>query len=288
MKTISRKDIPLDYIYYRTGSRVFLDYYKKFTRLKIMETWFGSQFIKAGKVTKKFYSVIADRIDIEPNREFLWKHGIEHAFVFWTPMRRMAKPKWWVRLPTFFTKNTNHSSRSAFSVLDREDYWMKWSSSARWHRRKVLKQREDGKIQIDVQASPYDFLNIYKSKKIRDPNREYIIAWCEKKFSQSVDNLRVFLASVDGEVLAGAVFIDDWVTSEYFTSFYDKEGYPYHLWIALMDAWYFDSYKKWIRYCDLDHMRDSWQSFGYAGYTKFKESIADHDVYFHDMWVKLF
>ncbi len=288
MKTLLRKDIPEDFVYYRTASKVFLDYYKKFTRLKIIETGVWSQFIKAWRITDKFYSVIAERVDIEPWADFLKKHGIEHAFVFWSPMRKMEKPKGWFRMPTYFTKNSIHSSRSAFSILDREDYWSKWSSSARWHRRRVLKYIEEWKIIIEKSISPFDFLNIYKSKKLKDPNQDYIIAWCEKKFSQWVENLRVFVASVDGEVLAWAVFIDDWITSEYFTSFYDRAWYPYHLWIALMDAWYLDSYKKWIKYCDLDHMRDSWQSLWYSWYTKFKASIADYDVYFHDMWVKLF
>lgn len=35
-------------------------------------------------------------------------------------------------------------------------------------------------------------------------------------------------------------------------------------------------------------MRDQYQSRSYAGYTKFKESIVDHDVFFHDLWVKIF
>jgi hypothetical protein len=38
MQTLPRSDIPKDFIYYRTGSRVFLDYYKEFTKLKIIET----------------------------------------------------------------------------------------------------------------------------------------------------------------------------------------------------------------------------------------------------------
>ena len=31
MKTLSRSLIPTDFSYYRTGSRVFFDYYKKYT-----------------------------------------------------------------------------------------------------------------------------------------------------------------------------------------------------------------------------------------------------------------
>ena len=110
----------------------------------------------------------------------------------------------------------------------------------------------------------------------------------DKLFSQKIDGFRVFMIYVDDVPLAGAVFIDEWVTSEYWASFYHEDARQYHLGIAMMDAWYLDSYQKWIRYCDLDHMRDSGQLSSYAGYTEFKSSIADHDVYFHDMWIRIF
>jgi hypothetical protein len=93
MKTLPRSDIPEDFVYYRTGSRVFLDYYKEFTKLKIIETGQESQFIKAGKITEKFYSVIAEKVDTEPSKAFLAKYGISHGMVFWMPMRRIEKPK---------------------------------------------------------------------------------------------------------------------------------------------------------------------------------------------------
>lgn len=54
-------------------------------------------------------------------------------------MRKTQKPFGWFRVPTWFTKMNIWSSRSAFSVLDREDYWNKWSSKARAHRNHILK-----------------------------------------------------------------------------------------------------------------------------------------------------
>jgi hypothetical protein len=265
-----------------------LDYYKEFTKLKIIETGEWSQFIKAGRITEKFYSVIAEKIDIEPSQEFLARYGISHGMVFWMPMRRIEKPKWWLQMPRYFAKNSVHSSRSAFSILDREDYWMKWSPKARAHRRKILEYIKSWKLRIDRISDWYAYLDIYKNMKVPDPFQDFIIKWCEKKFTQWLDNLRIYIAYIDDKPLAGGIFIDDGVTSEYFTSFYHEDSKPYHLGIAMMDRWMFDSYEKWVKYCDLDHMRDNWQSLGYAGYTKFKSSIADYDVYFHDMWVKIF
>ena len=47
MKTILREDIPLDFSYYRTGSRVFYDYYKKHTKLLIQRMTSGYEFLRA-------------------------------------------------------------------------------------------------------------------------------------------------------------------------------------------------------------------------------------------------
>ena len=54
---------------------------------------------------------------------------------------------------------------------------------------------------------------------------------------------RIYTASVGGRVLAGAIFIDEGVTSEYWVSFYHRDSHPYHLGIALLDRWFLDSYE---------------------------------------------
>lgn len=220
----------------------------------------------------------------------LKKLGIKHGIIFWWPMRMTQKPKWWFRFPRILLQYYEyfHSTRSAFSVLDRADYWNKWSPTARAHRRKILGFIESGKLRIDCITDPQVYLDIYKNVRVPDPNKAYLTQWCQRKFALGTENIRIYIAYIDDAPLAGAIFIDEGVTSEYFTSFYSRESHPYHLWIAIMDRWFLDSYEKWIQYCDLDHMRDRFQSSSYAGYTKFKESIADYDVYFHDMWIKIF
>ncbi len=290
MKTLLRSDIPQDFSYYRTGSKVFYEYYKKYSHLLIFRIGKWYEFIRARKIIGNIYSVIAEKTDIEPNRSLLWSLWIEHGIIFWWPMRVMEKPKWWFRIPKFLLQYYEflHSTHSAFSILDRPDYWNKWSASARAHRRKIIELRKSGKLSIEIDNTGERYLEIYRKIKVPDPHKRYLLLWCEKTFVQSKGDFRIYIASIDGIPLAGAVFIDEGVTSEYFTSFYAKESHPYHLGIAIMDQWFLDSYEKWIQYCDLDHMRDRFQSRRYSGYTKFKESIADHDVYFHDIWVKIF
>ncbi len=290
MKTLSRENIPEDFSYYRTGSKVFYEYYRRYSRLLVHRIGKWYEFIRAGKIIGNIYSVIAEKTDIEPTRSLFRPLWIEHGIIFWWPMRVMEKPRWWFTIPRFLVQYYEllHSTHSAFSILDRADYWNKWSSSARAHRRKVIELRKSGRLTIEQIDDGKKYLEIYRKTKVPDPHKRYLLQWCEKTFAQSREHFRIYIASIDGVPLAWAVFIDSGVTSEYFTSFYAKESHPYHLGIALMDHWFLDSYQKWIKYCDLDHMRDWFQSHRYAGYTKFKESIADYDVYFHDMWVKIF
>lgn len=288
MKTLSRSFIPTDYSYYRTGSRIWFDYYQKFTRSIIGKIWKWYEFFTAFRVFPGFYSISVEKHDEEITRSKLKESGISHGIVWWTPLRKTDKPKGWWRVPTWFTKWDIHSSRSAFSVLDTPEYWNKWSGSARAHRRHVLENRSIGKIRISSDEGIERFLELYRSTKIHDPNKWFVARMTKKLFSWVTGGFRVFIIYVDDVPLAGAVFIDEGVTSEYWASFYHEDARQYHLGVAMMDIWYLDSYELWIQYCDLDHMRDSGQSSGYAGYTEFKSSIADHDVYFHDMWVRIF
>ncbi len=288
MKTLPRSDIPEDFIYYRTGSRVFFDYLKRFLSYITERVGKRGEFFSAFQMFPGFWSITAEKIDYELTRQEFEKCGIRHGIVWWTPMRKTEKPRGWWRTPTWWTKYDIHASRTAFSVLDRPDYASKWSSSARAHRRKVLEHIETWKITIRDDATLDEFLELYERTPVRDSEKWFRLRLTRKLFEKTDTDYRIYIISVDGKPLAWALFIDEGTTSEYWVSFYHADGHPYHLGIAMMDRWMFDSYKKWIKYCDLDHMRDNWQSLGYAGYTKFKSSIADYDVYFHDMWVKIF
>lgn len=244
MKTLSRHLIPKDFTYYRTGSKVFYDYYKKYTDLIIERVGDGYEFIKAGRFLGPLYTVIVEKIDVEMTPEKLRKYGIHHGIIFWAPLRQVERPDGWIRFPYFLASMFMHSTRSAFSILDRPDYWNKWTSKARGHRRKILEWKQQGKLRIERIDDPYAYFEVYKKTKIPDPNKSYIISWCTKKFAQGIENMRIYMAYIDDVPLAGAVFIDEGVTSEYFTSFYHRDSKPYHLGIALMDQWFLDSYEK--------------------------------------------
>jgi hypothetical protein len=65
MKTIHRSLIPEDYTYYRTGSRVFLEYFQKCTSLVVGLIGKGSEFFIAFHVFPGFWSVTVEKQDTE-------------------------------------------------------------------------------------------------------------------------------------------------------------------------------------------------------------------------------
>ncbi|GAB0174981.1 MAG: hypothetical protein HHAS10_08600 [Candidatus Altimarinota bacterium] len=288
MKTLLRKDIPEDFVYYRTGSIVFFEYLKQFRTYIVQKVHKRGDFFSATQIFPGFWSITAEKIDTELSKVILKKYRIFHGIIWWTPMRRIAKPKGWLGMPTWWVKRDIHSSRSAFSILDQVNYWEKWSSKARAHRRKVLEHIENGSFRIRKDVTLDEFLFHYKETPVHDGDKDFRLRLTKKLFHNTKTDYRIYVVEKEGKILAGALFIDMGTTSEYWVSFYHRDGYPLHLGIAIMDIWFLDSYEKGIKYCDLDHMRDTWQSWGYKGYTKFKEAIADYDTYFHDMWIKIF
>lgn len=100
MKTLNRADIPEDFSYYRTGSCVFYEYYQHYYTGFTERIGTGYEYIKADRILgTRLYSVIAEKIDIEPTHESLASIGIHHALVYWAPMRKIEKPLGWIRLP---------------------------------------------------------------------------------------------------------------------------------------------------------------------------------------------
>lgn len=83
METIDRSQIPADFSYYRTGSRVFFEYYRKHSKMLIHRVGKGYEFIKAGRIIGNIYAVNAEKIDQEPTLETLRQIGIRHGIIWW-------------------------------------------------------------------------------------------------------------------------------------------------------------------------------------------------------------
>lgn len=181
----------------------------------------------------------------------------------------------------------HHSARSAFSVLTPE-YWKKWGTGPRGHRNAIRKKIESGEISVDTDATLENFLAAYQKTALPHGWKRYLTNRQKYLSGLGDGNVRIFLASIRGEVLAGAVFLDDFPTSTYLIAFQDAKARKSHLGLALVDAWFQDSLSKGFEFLDFDHMKDPLDSASYAGYTEFKSGIADYDMSFDSVWLKWF
>ncbi len=291
MHTILRQDIPEDFVYYRTGSEIFRTYSREFYWWDIIDVPGGkNQFMRVDRWLGGLWNTVdAEKIDTEPDIHTLRKSWYKHGIIFWSPLRRQEKPKGWTRLPAYAATKLLHASRSAFSVLDTPEHWNKWSSEARNHRKKFLRNIADGAVRIEASVDLNLFYESYRNADIRDPNKHIHKQWLERVIqTQGMENKRIYLGYIWDTLVAGALFLDMGTTSEYFMSFYPRESRSYQFGIGIIDRWMTDSYREWIKYCDLDHMWERGYPSGQKWYTEFKSGIAEYDVYFHDVWVKVF
>ena len=289
MKKLSPTELPEEYHYYRSHARSYANYLVhsqgSWTVLVDEVEWFG--YITHYCFLLFSYAVF-EKSDIEPTRELLQKYGMKRGLVLWSGWHR-DRPigSWWLRLGYVISRSFHHSTRSAFSVLDVQEYWKKWQSNMRGHRSKIHKLLQSGKISINTNASWEEFHLAYEKTKLPHGYKRYLIYRQNFLMNKHPEDFRIFLASVDGEVLAGAIFLDDCPTSTYLIAFQNNEAKRYHLGLALIDRWFADSYTLGYRYLDFDHMKDIFDSSGYAGYTQFKGEIADYDVRFWRVFMKL-
>ncbi len=297
MKKLLRSEIPEWYHYYRSHSKAFFDYilYSEWGNVRKVEE--NGEYAYIHHYFWWFISIwFFEKCDIRPTKELLLQYGMKRGIVFWSGWKMISPTlaweskdifqKWWIRLGYFFSHLYHHSTRSAFSMLDTPEYYKKWSSKARWHRNKIQKECETWKISIDTNTNLEDFLAVYKKTKIHHKWKAYNI-WRQKYLSKNHSaNIRIYTASVDGVILAWAIFLDDHPTSTYLIAFQDDAGKPYHLGLTIIDRWFLESQKLGYQYLDFDHMRSIFDPFSYEGYTKFKSEIADYELSFWDLWVK--
>jgi hypothetical protein len=290
MRQIRRTDLPKDFFYYRSHSATYFSWILHNARKH------GSESIEEDgfyALVKRFFwgafsMAYFEKCDFEPTAKALAKHGFKRGLVFWSPWRK-AEPKsnGWRKLPFFVSHAYHHATRSAFSILEPE-YWKKWKPWPRGHRNSLRKSLESWEIRIDTWASLESFLAAYEKTALPHDWKGYLVARQKFLSGQNDGNIRIYLASINGEVLAGAIFLDDFPTSTYLVAFQEPSAKRHHLWLALVDRWFEESLSKGFKYLDFDHMRDAFDPASYAGYTEFKSGLADYDARFENVWVRWF
>lgn len=197
-------------------------------------------------------------------------------------------PSGWKKLGKWSSQDFHHASRSAFSVLDDTPYERKWCDDARQKRRKIHKMIAEGRIRIDTNANPEIFLEAYSRARVSQSSslKKFLLRRQRFFFEHTPEAFRTYLAYVDDQPMAGAVFLDDIPTSTYLIAFQDARAKEYHLGLAIIDAWFQESTERGFRFLDFDHMRDVGNPKSYQGYTDFKSRLAEYELYFSEVWGK--
>lgn len=290
MNLLKNIDIPKDYKYYRSHSKVYFSWIlKNFSKktIKIEENgnyWYINHFF-----WWLFSIACFEKVNVIPTYEMMKKYKMKRWLIFWSWWSQ-DKPYLdtkliWLKLWYLFSWGYHHSVKSSFSVLDQKEYWKKWERNARWHRNKIRKELDSWVIKINTNAKIDDFINIYVNTKVKHNLKRYLIN--RQKFLSEVweNNIRIYLAYIESIPLAGAIFLDDSPTSTYLVAFQNDKWKKHNLWLALIDKWFEESEKLWFKYLDLDHMRGFLDPNSYKWYTKFKSSIADYELSFPNVWL---
>ena len=289
MEPLALKNIPDGYKYYRSAFASHRDYRlsrsNQVSSIPVKNGFFWWKFPIIHGVFALYYFLKCP--NSPPKKQLQEKEG-GHGIIFWAPWWETPHDmNGWIRLPKWLSRGFHHASRSSFSVLEWPEYYQSWAPSARNHRRKILQYREQKTIEIRS-CSAKEWLETYKKTRLPHDNKSYFIRrleFLEEHFSK---NLRIYMAYKDTIPLAGWVFLDEWETSVYLFAFQDEIGKPYHLGLGIIDYWFLDSYQKWFKYLDFDHMWNIWDPKSYKGYTKFKSELANYELLFEDIWVQWF
>ncbi len=287
MQRLARADIPAGYHYYRSHSEAYFSSVVEWKDDRGFSTVREEGFYGFVRhfCFRLFSIAYFEKCDHVPEPASLRKYGFRRGLAFWSGWRRESPGPGWYRLPDYLAWAYHHSTRSAFSVLGPE-YWKKWSPGPRGHRKAIRKSLESGDIRIDTEAPIEDFLAIYGKTKLPHGWKNFLVHRHERLFAERRGNLRTYLASANGKILAGAVFLDDGPTSTYLMAFQDASAKPLHLGLAIIDRWFEESLVRGFEFLDFDHMHDRYDPDSYLGYTQFKSGLADYDVRFGGLWMR--
>ncbi len=277
MKVINRTEWINEYMYHRSSSYEYWKYLE-FLWIKIIEI--GKQYGWMKHIFWGLFQIVKyERIDEEPNVEDLRKKWFKRWMLIWVPKLTTNIPKWWKKMWINF-----EFTLTWFSVIEDENYYKKWKTRGKRARKKYL---ENPALSIQ-QVNEEIFQKYYKELKIKQVLKRNFIEY-HHNISQ-IDKrwvIRNFICFYDDEAIAWLSVLDyNETSSVHLVSFITKKWKQYQAGTGLIDYWFNDSLKKWIKYINFDHLRDKYMSFDQKWYSDFKENFMDYKISFKDAYFK--
>lgn len=278
MRLIKKEELPKDHLYYRSSSNLYKKYLEKcWLQIAILSEksfwWIKNLWL--------FQVAKFERIDQEPTTEILKKNWFKHGLIIWIPYSLTQIPKWWKKLYL-----NSHFTTTWFSEINDEFYYKKWKERAQRARKKFLNNK-DLKIEL---LDNYTFQKIYLETKTSQPFKKAFINY-HKSISKldKKNEIKNMVCYLWEKPIAGLSVIDyNWNSSAHLVSFLSNEWKKLQAWTWLIDFWFNNSFKNWIKYINFDHLRDKYMSFDQQWYTDFKENFMDYKVVFKESYFKIY
>jgi hypothetical protein len=281
VKILSQTDFPSDHSYFRSGTQAFLKTLKVNDRANTYLMKNGVNFGWRDDMYWPFPRYIFERTEEEPDIKWLKeKYGWFHGLVIWIPVRRKEIPSWWKS-----SSYSPHFSEMGLTYL-REDYWKSWDYKVRWSRRHKFFELW-GEVRL---VSNDEYFRYFCEFPDPYPFKEFSINQYRGIATYWWENLRNYVAFLHWVPVAGLSAYDYWENKQstfHFLVFTRREYYSSQAWTALVDIWFQDSLKIWVKYIDFDRlMKPGWPK-NQVWYTIFKHHFID--VHFHfDAYSKWF
>ena len=279
---LSQEHFPSDHSYVRSSTSVFKTLLEK-------HEWFDTFYLKNGvefwrreEIFGAFFArYIFERTEEEPDIHWLKrKYGWWHGKVIWIPIRRKIIPSWWKA-----SSYSPHFSEMGLTYLD-ESYLKKWDTKVRWSRRTHFFE-QGGTIK---QVSNQDYFTYFCEFPDYYPYKNFSIQQYHGMATYAGENLRnyiAFLWDIPVAWLSALDYGNEKKSTFHFLVFTRKEFYSSQSGTALVDVWFQESLRLWVKYIDFDRLMKPWGPKTQVWYTVFKHHFID--VHFHfDAYEKWF
>jgi len=278
MIQLDPKDYPKDFYYHRTSAEIYRPYLESCGPITAIDTPRPHEYAWKKRLFGSTYIARFERQDDEPDIEALKSSGVKHAMVTWIPYSRSEIPKGWRRLWL-----TDHFQETGYTTVQ-ENYRSKWNERSRRAIKKFEKSGAEVKI-VDAET----FIEAFKKTQVKHWFKNDYIRNYKRIRAFAPEKVRQWLVYKGEKAVAGLACIDYLGNhSVHFVAFTGKDSYDIQWWTALIDEWFRDSLKKWIKYITFDQLRNPHGPSDQKWYTEFKKNFIEHKLSFPKAYFKVF
>ncbi len=304
MLHLEKNQYPKDFYYHRTASATYREYLHT-CKLTTFDIKNPPQYAwKKPFFWGKFWVIKYERIDVEPDIEYLKKiTGFQHAFVVWIPYSQENVGSPWRRLWL-----TDHFEETGYAELDHRSqitdsrlgnknqaishppvttptYLSSWNDRAKRARKKFL---ASGCTIRDV--TPEEFIEGFRITKVKHWYKSAYISYYKRMVGIDATKIRQWLIyDPIGKVISWLAVHDFCENhSVHLVAFTDQKGYHYQPGTGLIDRWFSESYERGYKYLSFDQLRNKNGPKDQKWYTEFKESFLSARLSFKKAFFRFF